>query len=148
MLPKYYRFRVLWTADQTLTYNDGARVGLRIHQWKLSSGVLGYSSTVTDDFGFGAGDTIVTGGEAEATAIDNTSNLYWGLFGYLHVTANVSSTDGNMKLFVEFCDDNSTWPSDLADFSIGDLIQVATLTMSTDAVDEDRAVNFTLGTYF
>ena len=142
MLPKYYRFRIRWDADQTLTYNSGARVSVTFIKWKLSSGVLTYSTEGSDDFGFGSGDTIVDEGQEEATVIDNSSDLYWGLHGTLEVTADANNTDGYMYLYVESSTDNTDWPSDQADFDINDLPLICALDMSTDAEDEDRAKNF------
>lgn len=145
MLPKYYRFRLYWVADQTLTYNSGARVSITFNKWKLSSGNLVYSSEVSDDFDFGAGETIVTTGQVESTVVDNSSDLYWGLNGTLEVTADANSTDGTMYLHVEESTDNTDWPSDQADFDIQDLQCLCSLSMSTDAEDEDRAKNFRFG---
>ena len=145
MLPKYYRFRLKWDADQTLTYNNDARVSITFIQWKLVNGVLTYNSEQSDDFGFGAGDTIADEGEEESSVVDNSSDLYWGLHGTLEVTADVSSTDGTMYLYVEESTDNVDWPSDQADFDISDLTLLCALPMSTDAVDEDRAKNFVYG---
>lgn len=146
MLPKYYRFRILWVADQTLTFNNGARVSITFVKWKLSAGNLVYSAEGSDDFAFIAGDTIATGGEEEATKIDNSSDLYWGLHGTLEVTADQDSTDGTMYLYVEESTDDTDWPSDQADFDIDeDLHLVCSLIMSTDAEDEDRATNFAYG---
>ena len=145
MLPKYYRFRIHWDADQTLTYDNAARVNLRFLPWKLSSGDLTYGTVITDDFGFGAGDTIADEGQEESSVVDNTSNLYWGGHGYLEVIADQNSTDGTMYLYVEESDDNSTWPSDQADFDISDLRLLCSLSMSTDAEDEDRGKNFQYG---
>ena len=143
MLGKYYRFRGRWVGDQTLTYDNGARIAIRHYAWKLLSGVLTYAATVTEDLGFGAGETIATAGEVEGTARDNTSDLYWGVKGLLEVTADANSTDGTFYLYLEESDDNSTWPSDQADFDCDrDLRLLAALALSTDAEDEDRAVNF------
>ena len=143
MLAKYYRLRMQWVADQTLTYDNAARIAIRMLPWKLVAGVLTYGTVVTEDLGFGAGETIVTTGEVEGSVVDNTSNLYWGVKGTFQLTADADSTDGTAYLFLEESDDNSTWPSDLADFDCDiDLRLIATLTMSTDAVDETRAVNF------
>ena len=143
MLAKYYRLRMQWVADQTLTFNDGAAIAIRMLPWKLTAGALVYGTVITDDLGFGAGETIVTTGEVEGTVVDNTSNLYLGVKGTFKLTADVSSTDGMAYLFLEESDDNSTWPSDMADFDCAiDLRLIAALTMSTDAVDETRAVNF------
>ena len=145
MLPMYYRFRIYWDANQTLTYNNGARVSVTFIKWKLSSGNLSYSSEGSDDFGVGAGDTIADEGQEEATVIDNSSDLYWGLHGTLEVTADQNSTDGTMYLYVEESTDNNDWPSDQADFDITDLHLLCSLPMSTDAEDEDRAKNFVYG---
>lgn len=132
-----------WDADQTLTYNDGARIAIRLSPWKLVSGDLSYGTTITEDFGFGAGETIVDEGEVEGSVNDNTSNLYWGIKGYFEMTADVSSTDGVAYLFLEESDDNTNWPSDQDDFDIErDLRLVSTLIFSTDAVDESRGTNF------
>lgn len=143
MLAPYYRLRLLWDGDQTLTYDNGARVAVDITKWKISAGVLVYSATLTDDFGFGAGDTIADDGEEEITVINNTADLYWGVKGTLYATADQNSTDGTLYLFLEESQDNTEWPSDKADFDIdADLRLVAALSFSTDAEDETRAVNF------
>lgn len=143
MLAKYWRLRMLWVADQTLTYDSDARIVVRSLPWKLSSGDLSYGTAIVEDLGFGASETIATGGEVEGSVVDNTSNLYWGIKGYFEITADADSTDGTAYLFVEESDDNSNWPSDQADFDIDeDLRLVATLTLSTDAVDESRGTNF------
>jgi len=143
MLAKYWRLRVLNDTDQTLTYNDGARINVRCLPWKLSSGDLSYGTVITDDFGFGAGDSLTAAAEAEATFVDNTSNLYWGIKGYFEVTADLTSTDGTVYLYLEESDDNSNWPSDQADFDIEeDMILVCALALSTDAADENRGKNF------
>lgn len=143
MLPKFYRFRIKWDADQTLTYNSGARISITFIKWKHVSGILTYSAEGSDAFGFIAASTLVDEGQLEATIIDNSSDLYWGLRGTLKVIADVSGTDGTMYLYVEESTDNSVWPSDQADFDIDkDLSLVAALQMSTDAEDEGRAINF------
>ena len=143
MLAKYWRLRMLWTADQTLTYNDGARVAVRMSPWKIgANGALSYGTTIEDDMGFAAGGTIATTVEVEGDVNDNTVNLYYGVNGYFSVTADLSSTDGTATLYLEESDDNTNWPSDQADFDINDLILVCALPMTTDAVDEPRAKNF------
>lgn len=143
MLAKYYRLRGRWVADQTLTYDTGARISIQHVAWKLLSGVLSYSSQVTDDLGFSAGETIATTGEVEGTVRDNTTDLYWGVKGTLKVIADANSTDGTFYLHLEESDDNTLWPSDMADFDCDrDLRLLCALAMSTDAEDESRAVNF------
>ena len=141
MLAKYWRLRMLWVADQTLTYDSGARVVVRCSIWKLVAGVLTYGTTVVEDLGFGASETIANGGEVEGSVVTNTD--YWGVKGYFKITADADSTDGTAYLFLEESDDNSNWPSDQTDFDINeDLRLVGVLTFSTDAVDESRGTNF------
>lgn len=142
MLAKYHRLMMLWVADQTLTYNSGARIVVRSNPWKLVAGVLTYGTSIVEDLGFSAGETIVTTGQVEGSVVDNTTNLNWGIKGYFEVTADVSSTDGTAYLYLEESDDNTNWPSDQADFAIDDLILVCALDMSTDAVDESHGKNF------
>ena len=142
MLAKYWRLRMVSDLDETLTYNNDARIAIRMMPWKIASGNLSYGTVITEDLDFGAAETIANGVEVEGSVNDNTSNLYWGIQGTFEIIADVSGTGGTAYLYVEESDDNSTWPSDQADFDITDLECVATLAMSTDAVDEDRAVNF------
>ena len=143
MLAKYWRLRGLWTADQTLTYDNAARIAIGMIPWKMTAGAMAYGAEITDDLGFSAGETIVTTGQVEGTVVDNSANLYCGIKGTLQVTADADSTDGTMALYLEESTDNTIWPSDLADFDCAlDLRLVAVLTMSTDAVDETRATNF------
>jgi len=142
MLAKYWRLRLKWDADQTLTYDSGARIAIRLSPWKIASGALSFGATITEDMGFGAAETIADEGQVEGTVQDNTVNLYWGVKGYFEMTADVTSTDGWAYLYLEESDDNTNWPSDQADFDITDLRLVAVLAFSTDAANEDRAVNF------
>ena len=145
MLAKYWRLRVLNDTDQTLTYNSGARISVRACPWKLSSGDLSYGTTITDDMGLEADGSIAADAELEGDVQDNTSNLYWGIKGYFEVTADVTSTDGTIYLYMEESDDNSNWPSDQDDFDIEKhMILIAALELSTDAEDEDAAVNFVI----
>ena len=102
MLPKYYRLRMRWDADQTLTYDNGARIAIRMLPWKMVNGVLTYGTVITEDLGFGAGETIADEGQVEGSVNDNTSNLYWGIHGTFQLTADANSTDGNAYLYVEF----------------------------------------------
>ena len=143
MLAKYWRLRGKWDADQTLTYDNGARIDISMIPWKLVSGALSYGSEISDDLGFGSGDTIADGGEDEGSVNDNSSNLYWGIQGTLDMIADQNSTDGTYYLYLEESPDNSVWPSDQEDFDCEkDLRLVSTLEFSTDAEDEGRATNF------
>lgn len=142
MLAKYWRLRMRWDADQTLTYNSGARIAIRMSPWKIASGAVSYGNTITEDLDFGAGETIADEGQVEGSIIDNTSNLYWGIKGYFEMTADANSTDGAAYLYLEESDDGNTWPSDQADFEITDLRLLAVLPFSTTSEDQDRGVNF------
>jgi len=144
MLAKYWRLHVLNSTDQTLTYNEDARISVVMTPWKLSSGDLSYGTNITDDTAFlNTGESIAADSESEGTVQDNTSDLYWGVKGYFEVTADVSSTDGEIYLYLEESPDDSLWPSDQADFDIEkDLRLVCVLNLSTDATDEDRGKNF------
>jgi len=145
MLPKYYRLRVLNSTDQTLTYDNAARVNVRMSPWKLVSGALSYGTTITDDLGFDAGETIAAAGESEGDVQDNTSNLYWGINGFFEVIADADSTDGTVYLYLEESDDNTNWPSDAADFDIEKhMTLIAALELSTAAVDQDASMNFVI----
>jgi hypothetical protein len=143
MLSKYFRFRILNSTDQTLAYDDGARISVEYYGWLIRSGVLTYQADTTEDTSFlKAGGTIVASAQAEGAVYSNISSKYEGLKGALTVTADVTSTDGNIYLYMEESLDNVTWPSDQADFDITDLILVCDLPMSTDAEDETRTKQF------
>jgi len=142
MLSKYYRLRVINDTDQTLTYDSGARVSVIMSPWKFTSGAMAYGSDITDTAFLAGEGSIIATAEAEGTVQDNTTNLYIGVKGIFEVTADVTSTDGDVTLYLEESPDNTNWASDQADFDISDLRVVAVLTMSTDSVDESRAINF------
>ena len=145
MLPKYFRLRVLNSTDQALVYANGARVNVRMSPWKMTSGTLVYGTTIVDDMGFNTGETIAIDGESEGDVSWNTSYLHWGINGFLEVIADATSTDGTVYLYLEESDDNTTWPSDAADFDITKhMILIAALNLSTTAVDQDASMNFVI----
>jgi len=143
MLAKYWRLRILNSTDQTLTYDNGARINIRLSPWKIVSGVLTYGTTIVDDMGLVAAGSVVADAESEGDVQDNTSNVYWGINGFFEVIADSDSTDGTVYLYLEESDDNSNWPSDAADFDIvSHLTLIAAIALSTTAVDENASVNF------
>lgn len=146
MLAKYWRLRVLNSTDQTLTYNDGARINVRLGPWKLVSGVLTYGTTIVDDMGLVAAGSITADAESEGDVQDNTSNVYWGGNGFFEVTADLTSTDGTVYLYLEESDDNSNWPSGAADFDIEKHMgsPIAALNLSTTDADQNASVNFVI----
>ena len=140
MLPAYWRLRVRNSTDQTLTYDLAARVSVIVTPWKMTSGAMAVGANITDTAFLAAAGSIIANAEAEGTVQNNTTNLYIGFTGIFEVTADVTSTDGTVDLYMEVSPDNTNWPSDQADFDITtDMILLAKLTLSTDAVDEDRA---------
>lgn len=142
MLPEFFRFRVRNETDQTFTYDDAARIELHITPWKMTSGAMAQGTILSDTTDFlNTGGTLSANAETEGAVYDNTTLLHIGFTGTFYCKADVTSTDGTMDLYMEFSTDNSRWPSDLADFDITtDMILLGKLTLSTDAVDEDRAI--------
>lgn len=144
MLPQYWRLRFINETGQTMTYNDGARIAIRVQQWKLVSGVLTYDTVITEDCDFGAGETIADDGEVEGTVVDNSSEKQWGANGTFEITHDLDAASGQCRLYFEGSDNDGNWPSDSADFVITDLIQVAVLPIDNSGVDKSRSVNFVL----
>jgi len=142
MLPEFYRFRVVNNTDQTLTYDNAARVELHITPWKMTSGAMAQGTIISDTTDFlNTGETIAAAAAVEGAVYDNTTNLHIGFTGTFYVKADANSTDGTVDLYMEWSTDNSRWPSDLADFDVTtDCIFLGSLTLSTDAEDEDRAI--------
>jgi len=148
MLPKYYRFWIVNNSAQTLTYDNDARLELRVTPWKFTSaGAVSYGTTIVDTATLlTTGQNIANGASREAAVVDNTSNLYIGLHGYLECKHDVDTAAGaRIDLWVEFSDDNTNWPSDCDDFDDeADGIWVTALNITTSAADKTRACNFVL----
>ena len=145
MLPKYYRFYIVNNSAQTLTYANAARLEIRTTPWKFTDGALVYGTVAVDTTALlNTGETITDGSASEGTVIDNTSDLYLGLHGYLECKHDVDTAVGAaINLYVESCDDNASWPSDQDDFDPekdGDHVQY--LDIETTAVDKTRGTNF------
>lgn len=143
MLGAFWRLRAKWVADQTLTFDNAARIAIGMIPWKMTAGAMTQGLEITEDLGFSAGETIAPGDEVEGAVVTNTSDKNIGVTGQLKVIADADSTDGTMYLYLEQSSDNSVWPSDEADFDI-DLhcTLICALTMSTTAVDQGAAKNF------
>lgn len=142
MLAKFWRLRFINETGQTMTYDGAARIAIRVMGWKLSSGDLAYGTVITEDLGFGAGETIVDDGEVEGTVVDNSSNLFWGLNGTFEITHDLDAAVGQCRLFIEESDNNGNWPSDSDDFVIDDLTQISVLPIDNSGVDKSRSNNF------
>lgn len=141
MLSEFYRWRIVNNTDQTFTYDSDARIEVHVTPWKMTSGAMAQGTIISDTTAFlNTGETLTATSETEGTVIDNTANLFIGFTGTFYGKADVTSTDGTLDLYMEISTDNSRWPSDMADFDIDeDLILLAKLNFSTDAVDEERA---------
>ena len=144
MLGKFWRLRFINETGQTMTYDDGARIAIRVMPWKMLAGVLTYGSVIMEDLGFGAGETIVDDGEVEGTVVNNSVNLFWGAHGTFEITHDLDAAAGVCRLYMEFSDNDGNWPSDSDDFEISDLIQVAVLPIDNSGLDKSRSVNFVL----
>ena len=102
MLAPYFRFRVLNSTDQTLTYDDGARISVKWVPWKFTSGARVDGSAVTQNTDFlNTGESIAAAAESEGAVVDNTTDLNLGLKGIFEVTADLTSTDGTVYLYME-----------------------------------------------
>lgn len=144
MLPQYYRLRFINETGQTMTYNDGARIAIRLQEWKLVSGVLTYGTVITEACGFTTDGTIADDGEAEATVVNNSSNKYWGAHGTFEITHDLDAAVGVVRLYFECSDSDGNWPSDSDDFVITDLRPVKTMAIDNSGVDKSRSCNFVL----
>ena len=142
MLPEFYRFIVRNSTDQIIDFDAAGRIEVHITPWKMTSGAMAQGTIISDTTAFlNTGETLAINAETEGAVIDNTSNLFIGFTGTFYCKADVTSTHGTMDLYMEVSTDNTRWPSDLADFDITtDMILIEKLELSTDAVDEDRAV--------
>ena len=143
MLPEFYRFRVVNNTDQTFTYDNDARIEINVTPWKMTSGAMAQGTIISDTTSFlNTGESVIATAQVEGDVHDNTSDLFIGFTGTFYGKADVTSTDLSLDLYIEFSVDNARWPSDLADF---DIVQhcdlIGQLVFSTDAVDEDAAVN-------
>jgi hypothetical protein len=145
MLAPYFRFRVLNSTDQTITYDNAGRIEVAFVPWKFDTdGSLVYGSEQAEDL-IGSGESVAAAAEVEGSVITNTATLWLGLTGTIDVVADQNSTDGTVYLYMETSTDNSVWPSDQEDFAIAnDMIFVCAVALSTDAEDEGRSKNFEL----
>lgn len=142
MLAQFWRLRFINETGQTMTWDDGARIAIRVQEWKLVAGVLTYNTVITEDLGFVATDTIADNGEEEGTVVDNSSGPYYGFNGTFEITHDLDAAVGVCRLYLEFSDNDGNWPSDSNDFVITDLIRLATLPIDNSGVDKSRSVNF------
>lgn len=104
MLARKYRFTVLNSTGQTMTYNNGARLSLSYRLWKLTStGAIEYSAVQTVAFAEldAAGESVANAGYASTAVQDNSTNLYMGIIGTFIATTDHASTAGPLTLYYE-----------------------------------------------
>lgn len=145
MLPKLYRFHIVNNTGETATYDDGARLSLRIMQWKFnSSGVLVYNpSVVVVDFSFGGSGVFLNGTSEETDNFDNSSDLFLGLNGVLIATHDLDAALGRWDLFIEGTDDVSFFVSETDDFDIEqDAKFIDSLRVDNNGVDRSTGMDF------
>lgn len=146
MLANFWRLRFVNQTGQSMIFNDGARIAIRVMEWKMVAGVLTRGIVITENLGFIAGETIVDDGEVEGTVVNNTGagNNWWGAHGTFEITHQLDAAAGVCRLYMEFSDNNGNWPSDSDDFKINDLIQLQVLEIDNSGVNKSRSVNFVL----
>ena len=119
MLPQFYRFIAVNNTGQTIAYDTGGRLNLKLTAWKwdTSNGDVVYTQLTDDDFGFGSGDSTVDGGEDKTSEIDNTSNEYVGLQVQLEVTHDAgAAADGSYDLYLDSGDATGELASDASGY--------------------------------
>jgi hypothetical protein len=142
MLPAFYRLYLQNNTGELLTFDDGAVISARLSPWKIVSGVRSIETVITDTFFFTAGHTLPNGEYERTDVFDNTTFLNWGINGTLFVTADLDAAVGNVKLFLEFSDEDGNWPSAANDFVVEDLMLIKTMLIDNSGVDKSRSVNF------
>ena len=142
MLAKFWRLHMINNTGQTMDFDAGARIAIRVMAWKISSGNLTFDTVITEDLGFIATNTIADGGIVEGTVVDNTSELQWGFNGTFEITHDVDAALGSVDLYLETSDNDGNWPSDSDDFVITDLILLQSMAIDNSAVDVSRSKNF------
>ena len=143
MLGKYWRFHVQNMTGIVLTGANDGLIKIRFVPNKIASGVRTEGTVIEEDCGItGSAGTLASTESAEGDVQDNHTDLYWGGLGSFEVKTDDGAASGYFKLFLEFCDDNSSWPLDTVDFDVTDLIPIVTLPIEASIDDATRSVNF------
>jgi hypothetical protein len=147
MLPNYYKFHIYNDTGVTLDFSvDDELIIIALPYKYDTSGAISYGSEITvyDD---GAAD-LADGAEDEYSEIDNTTNLYEGLFCTARLTSD-DSPDGNILIYLEWNSEDTsgqnTYPSDATDFDAAradtDMVLVGIITPE-GAADDNISKNF------
>lgn len=120
MLPRFYKFIVVNNSGQTLTFDNNARLNLKLWAWIIdpTTGKMTYTQIADDDMNFVATNTLSDGAEQLGDEIDNTSNLFVGLRVQLEVTHDEGTlADGNFDLYVSTGDATGELESDASGYA-------------------------------
>lgn len=143
MVPQFYRFVAVNNSGQTLTYNNNGRLNLKITGWVRdpSTGKITYTQLSDDDFGFGAGDSTVDGGEDLTSEINNTATKYDGLQVQLEVTHDEGlAADGLYDLYLDGGDATGELESDASGYDDAEtnvLELIGSLTWHASGADDE-----------
>ena len=144
MLAKYYRLFCENQSGESLSFDLGGIIAVRLTPWKLSGGDLVYGNVITEDFGHDGIDELTDGSVAVGSVIDNTSDKFWGVKGYANVQCDLDAAVGEFNFYLEESDViNDHWPSDADTFGVAiytKLICILPVDPADD--DEDASINF------
>lgn len=143
MLPQFYKFILVNSSGQTVTYNNNGRLNLKITAWYLdpSTGKVVYVPLSDDNFGFVAGQSLANGDEIKSGEIDNTSNCYLGAQAQVEVTHDEGSAAvGTFDLYLDGGDATGELSSDASGYDsavLNMLPQIGKLRWHSSGVDDE-----------
>ena len=144
MLAPFYRLHGVNESGQTMTFDSGALIAIRLQPWAIRAGVLSFTtSVITDDLQFSSGETIVDNAAVEGVVHDNSSNLDFGVKGKISIAHDVDAAVGVFRLYIEESDSNANWISDETDFDPAvNARQICVVTIDPSAADASVGKNF------
>lgn len=142
MLNQFYGFVVVNKTGQSLTYDNGGRIKLKITPYYFASnGKVVYGTTIVEDCGFGPGDVTVDGGEDPTAEIDNSNNCYSGAIVQLEIVHDEGTlANGTYDIYYEGANVSGELPSDASGYDDAEtnrLIVVDLLTWHSSGVDDE-----------
>jgi len=144
-LPNFYKLHMFNDTGVTLDFSVDDTIEVVGLPWKRVDGDLTYGSAITL---LSTSADLADQAQVEGSEIDNTTNLYDGLFVKVKLTSD-DSPDGNILFYLEWNSEDSSgqndYPSDATDFDAArmdtDLTLVGILTPE-GAADDQVATNF------
>ncbi|MCK5604182.1 hypothetical protein KAR91_20005 [Candidatus Pacearchaeota archaeon] len=143
MLPKFSKFIVVNNSGQTLTFNNGGRLNLKVTGWIVdpSTGKITYTPLTDDDVNFIAANTLADGSEQLADEIDNTTNLFLGYLVQLEVTHDEGTlADGTFDVYLAQGDATGELQTDASGYASAEankLPVVGSLTWESNGLDDE-----------